>query len=124
MEVIFALLVGALYAAGFYLLLRRSPVRLIVGLAFLSHAAHLLIFASAGLERGGAPLVAEGAAALTPPHADPLPQALVLTAIVISFAILAFALVLFGRTVDALGSEADASDDMDQLTASAQGEEE
>jgi multicomponent Na+:H+ antiporter subunit C len=111
MEGVYALVVGGLYAAGFYLLLRRSPVRVIVGLAFLSHAAHLLIFVSAGLTRGRPPLVAEGATAPAAPFADPLPQALVLTAIVISFALLAFALVLFYRT-----HQEARSDDLDRVT--------
>ena len=103
MEWILALVVGALYAAGFYLVLRRSAVRLVLGLVFLGHATHLLIFTAGGLVRGRAPLVPEGTAALALPYADPLPQALVLTALVISFAILAFALVLFLRSHQEVG---------------------
>lgn len=110
METVYALLIGVLYAAGFYLVLRRNPVRVILGLAFLSHAANLLIFVGAGLTRGKAPLVPEGTETLPPPYADPLPQALVLTAIVISFAVLAFALVLFYRVHAAVGH-----DDLDAI---------
>lgn len=110
MEAVLAVVIGALYAAGFYLILRRTPVKVILGLAFLSHGSHLLLFVSAGLTRGRPPLVAEGAAALAAPYADPLPQALVLTALVISFAITAFALVLFYRTHETVGH-----DDLDRI---------
>lgn len=114
MEALFALVVGVLYAVGFYLMLRRSPVRLIIGLAMLSHGAHLLIFTGAGLTRGRPPLVAEGTTSLVAPYADPLPQALVLTAIVISFALMAFALVLFGRAAATV--RAVERDDLDRMT--------
>jgi hypothetical protein len=70
------------------MMLRRSIVKLMIGLMLLSNAANLLIFTAAGLTRGVPPLVPEG---LTRPDglsADPLPQALVLTAIVISFGVL------------------------------------
>ncbi len=110
MHVLFAVVIGALYAAGFYLILRRTPVRVILGLIFLGHAAHLLLFVSARLTRGRPPLIPEGAEALTLPYADPLPQALVLTALVIGFAIIAFAVVLFYRAHDAVGH-----DDLDRL---------
>jgi len=91
---ILAATVGAVYAAALYLMLRGSLVRLLLGLALVSHGAHLLVFTAGGLVRAGAPLVAEGATAPPPGTADPLPQALVLTAIVIAFAVLAFTLVL------------------------------
>ncbi|MDR7522053.1 MAG: NADH-quinone oxidoreductase subunit K [Armatimonadota bacterium] len=83
-----ALLVGVLVATGLYLLLGRSLLRQIIGLALLSHAANIMLLLSAGL-RGGVPVI--GASA-TP--TDPLPQALILTAIVISFGITAFLLAL------------------------------
>ncbi len=110
METILALVVGALYAAGLYLMMRRSIVKLILGLALLSHAANLLIFTAGGLVRAGTPVIPEGAAAPRAPIADPLPQALILTAIVISFAVLAFAAVLVYRAFQAVGQ-----DDLDAL---------
>ena len=94
MALLLAITVGALYACGVYLLLRRSLVKLVIGLVLLGHAANLLIMAAAGITHGRPPLVADGAAALFPPYADPLPQALVLTAIVISFAMTAVLLVV------------------------------
>lgn len=111
MELLLSLFVGVLYAAGFFLVLRRSPVRMILGLALLGHAANVLIFVAANPGRISAPLIPEGALAPTGPVADPLPQALVLTAIVIGFAVLAFALVLLERAHQVLGSE-----DLDELT--------
>lgn len=97
MEALMALLVGCLYAAGFYMLVRRSILKLLMGITLLSHASHLLIFASAGLVRAKPPLLAEGTRQMQPPFADPLPQALVLTAIVISFGLLAFGLAVAVR---------------------------
>lgn len=110
MNLILPMVVGVLFGAGVYLMTRRSIVRLAVGLALLSHAANLLVFVSGGLVRGRPPIVPEGAAAPAPGHADPLPQALVLTAIVIGFATLAFFLVLIHRTY-----EAAATDDLDRM---------
>ena len=110
MTVLLALAIGALYACGIYLMLRRSLVKLLLGLVLLSHAANLLIFTAGGLHRGAAPIVRVGEEALTPPHADPLPQALVLTAIVISFGVLAFALALFRRVHQSIGA-----DDVDRM---------
>ncbi|TVQ61890.1 MAG: Na+/H+ antiporter subunit C [Phycisphaerales bacterium] len=112
MEVLLAILIGGLYASGLYLMMRRSIVKLIVGLAILGHAANLLVFTAAGLTRAQAPLVAPGEDAPPPLHADPLPQALVLTAIVISFAVLAFTMVLFKRAYQTVGE-----DDLDQMKA-------
>jgi multicomponent Na+:H+ antiporter subunit C len=104
MEALLAVVVAGLYAAGFYLLLRRSLVKVVLGLALLGHGANLLIFTAAGIVRGGAPLVPpDGHAGHT--FADPLPQALILTAIVIGFGVLAFALVLFRRVWQNTGSE-------------------
>ena len=107
-----AFVIGGLYAAGLYMMLRRSIVKLIIGLVLLSHAANLLIFTAGGLTRGQPPLIAAGETSLTAPFADPIPQALVLTAIVISFGILAFALVLVHRTYQTTGT-----DDLDELKA-------
>jgi multicomponent Na+:H+ antiporter subunit C len=100
-EVLAAIVVGGLFGAGIYLLLSRSPARLIIGLVLLSNAINLLIFVAAGLIRGKPPLIPTGTLRAIEATADPLPQALILTAIVISFisfGVLAFALVLFSRT--------------------------
>jgi multicomponent Na+:H+ antiporter subunit C len=104
-EVLLAVVVGGLYAAGIYLMLRRSIIKVIFGLALLGHAANLLIFTSAGLTRGRAPLVPIGGSVAPAEIADPLPQALILTAIVISFGVVAFAMVLFRRGWEAAGTD-------------------
>jgi multicomponent Na+:H+ antiporter subunit C len=103
MEILLALVVGGLYTAGVYLLLQPSPVKLIIGLGILTNAVNLLIFTAAGLTRGHPPLIEEGLTRPIGPIADPLPQALVLTAIVIAFGVLAFTLVLFGRAAEIAG---------------------
>jgi multicomponent Na+:H+ antiporter subunit C len=110
MEFILAIVVGALYATGIYLMLRRSIVKLIIGLAIIGHAANLLVFTAAGLTREQAPLVQIGETAPPEGYADPLPQALILTAIVISFAVTAFASVLFKRAYQTVGT-----DDLDEM---------
>lgn len=115
MEFLLAIVIGGLYAAGFYLLMRRSMVKLIIGLVLLGHAANLVIFTLGGLVRGQASLIGDGQQVLTAPFADPVPQALVLTAIVIGFSLQAFALVLFKRTYAAVGT-----DDLDTLRATEQ----
>jgi multicomponent Na+:H+ antiporter subunit C len=94
MEIILAFIIGGLYAAGIYMMLRRSLVKLLIGLALLSHAANLLIFTAARLTRSESPVIPMDAQVLSNPSADPLPQALILTAIVISFGVTAFALAL------------------------------
>ncbi|MCG3175720.1 MAG: Na(+)/H(+) antiporter subunit C [Candidatus Omnitrophica bacterium] len=103
--------IGVLYATGFYLMMRRSIVRMIMGLVLLSHGTNLLIFVSGGL-RDVVPIIEVGARAPSRPTADPLAQAMILTAIVISFAVLAFALVLAYRSYENIGS-----DDVDELRA-------
>lgn len=110
MEILMALVIGALYAAALYLMMRRSIVKLIMGLALLSHAAHLLILTAGGLNPRVPPLIAPDAYALPADAADPLPQALILTAIVISFGVQAFALVLVKRVYQMIGT-----DDMDAI---------
>ncbi len=110
MTLLLALAIGALYAGGLYMMLRRSLVKLIIGLALLSHAANLLIFTVNGLTRGKPPLLPEGGAMPAGPVADPLPQALILTAIVIGFGVLAFAVVLLHRAYALAGA-----DDLDRI---------
>jgi multicomponent Na+:H+ antiporter subunit C len=108
--IVLAFVIGGLYAVGVYLMLRRNLAKLILGLAILTNAANLLIFTVSGLTRARSPLVPEGASQPTGPIADPLPQALILTAIVIGFGVLAFAMVLAYRAFQAVGS-----DDLDDM---------
>lgn len=105
MEGLLALASGVLYAAGTYLMLRRRLAQLIIGLGLLSNGTNLLIFTAGGLTRARPPVVAAGAAALEPPYADPVPQALVLTAIVIGFGLTAFSLVLAHRVHVTVGTD-------------------
>jgi multicomponent Na+:H+ antiporter subunit C len=146
-----ACVIGVLFASGVYMLLRRSFVKLIIGLGLIGHGANLLIITSAGIQRdavaadgtpvvaprgmpplieredaqgydrakgtgGGAYEVANANPAsdgeLDATAADPLPPALILTAIVISFAIVSYTIVLVKRTYQAVGT-----DDMNQMTA-------
>lgn len=111
MEAVLAVTVGWLYACGLYLLLRRTLAQVVIGLALLTNGTNLLIFTTGGLVRGKPPLVGEGESALAVGSADPLPQALILTAIVIGFGLQAFAMVLAYRVYRSVGS-----DDIDALT--------
>lgn len=110
MELILAITAGTLYGAGFYLMLRRRLAQLIVGLGLLSNGTNLLIFTSGGLTRARAPIIPEGQQTMTSAFADPVPQALVLTAIVIGFGVLSFLLVLAHRVHAITGS-----DDIDEI---------
>lgn len=110
MEPIMAIAIGLLYAAAIFLMLRRSIVKLVIGLMLLSNAANLLIFTSAGMTRGAPPLIPEGMLGPAGPVADPLPQAVVLTAIVIAFGVLAFAVVLIRRAYEIVKA-----DDLDKM---------
>lgn len=110
MTVLLALLVGLLVGMGVYLMLQGSLARFLLGLALLSNAANLVVFLSPGLVRGGSPVIPAGILVLEPPYADPLPQAMILTAIVIGLGVLAFAVVLAYRVHQVLGT-----DDLDEL---------
>lgn len=105
MEALLALASGVLYASAIYLMLRRRLAQLIIGLGLLSNGTNLLIFTAGGLTRSRAPVVPEGSTELLPPYADPIPQALVLTAIVIGFGLLAFSLVLAHRVHESVGTD-------------------
>ena len=94
METFMILIAGALFTVGTYLLLSKNLLRMILGTALFTHASHLMLMAVSGLKKGAAPLLNEEAARFT----DPLPQALILTSIVINFALTAFVLVLGYRT--------------------------
>jgi multicomponent Na+:H+ antiporter subunit C len=104
MELVISLLVGILVAASVWLMLARNVVRFLFGLVLISNAANLVIFAAGGLTLGAPPLIPEGADAPAALVANALPQALVLTAIVIGFGLFAFALALVFRAYTALGT--------------------
>ncbi|MEZ4613511.1 MAG: Na+/H+ antiporter subunit C [Caldilineaceae bacterium] len=103
-----ALVVGCLMGTGTYLILRRGQIRLILGLGLFSHAINLLLFGTGPLTRGQPPVIADKANYLdsVAQMADPLPQALILTAIVISFGMTAFIVVLVSRRDALTGSDA------------------
>lgn len=109
MEHEIAVLAGILFAAAVYLLLSRSLIRMLLGLTLLGNAVNLLIFIGGRLTRAIPPIVVEGEVPL-PGSANPLPQALVLTAIVIGFAMFVFLLVLAYRAYETL--EVDDTDEM------------
>jgi multicomponent Na+:H+ antiporter subunit C len=104
MTIVLALLVGVLFAASVYLMLSRTLVRYLFGLVLMGNAANLLIFAVGGLSLGEPAIIPSGLSAPNEPIANPLPQALILTAIVISFGLLAFAMVLAFRANEELGT--------------------
>lgn len=97
MEQVTAIVCGALLASSFYLLMRRSLLRFVIGLILMSNAVNLTIFTMGRLTRAQPPVIPKGAKVPPEPFANPLPQALILTAIVISFGLLAFTLVLVYR---------------------------
>ena len=93
-EIIVSLGIGALAGSGVWLVLRPRTFQVAIGMALLSYAVNLFIFAMGRLRSGAAPIVTAGTAADPSMYADPIPQALVLTAIVISFATTALLLVV------------------------------
>lgn len=110
MKILLALVIGALFAGGLYMVMRRSLVKLAIGLALIGYAINLLIFTAGGLVRAAPPLIPPDAERVAGPVADPLPQALILTAIVIGFGVQAFTLVLAKRVYRAVGT-----DDLDAI---------
>lgn len=109
MDVLLAILVGVLYTAGVYMLLRRSILKFIIGIIFLSNATNLLVFLAAGLVPGK-PAFIDPSGTVPGGLSDPLPQALVLTAVVIGLGIVVYLLAVKYR----LFSETQ-TDDLDQL---------
>lgn len=106
MNLLLAITIGVLYGTAIYLMLRRSIVKLLIGLSVLAHAGNLLVFTAGGLtERGAAPLIGPDEKYLSGSFQDPIPQALVLTAIVIGFGVLAFALTLFKQAYNETGTD-------------------
>ncbi len=112
MEILLVIIIGLLYAAGIYMILRRSLVKLIIGLILLGNGANLLIFLLGRVVKGHPPIIGAAEKALADVYADPLPQALILTAIVISFGLQAFAIILVKRAYKVVKT-----DDLDEMNA-------
>jgi len=110
MELLLIFLIGVLYAAGVYLILRRSMVRLLLGIMLLGNGTNILIFLLGNITKGKPPIIEANLKVLADIYADPVPQALILTAIVISFGLTSFAIVLLKRVYALLGT-----DDLDNL---------
>lgn len=104
MEQLLAISIGVLVAGSVYLMLARDLLRFLFGLILMSNAANLTIFVAGRLTPGAPPLVPDGVDAPVGLVANALPQALVLTAIVIGFGLFAFALVLTLRAYQSLGT--------------------
>jgi multisubunit Na+/H+ antiporter MnhC subunit len=100
MEACLAMLVGLMTASALYLMLSASLLRFVFGFMLLGNAVNLTVFAAGRLEHTAPPLIPDGGTTLSGPAANALPQALVLTAIVIGFAMVTFLLVLLLRTCD------------------------
>ncbi len=105
MEPIVAAVAAAYFLGAVFLLTSTNLIRILLGIALLGNAANLTIFTAGRLTREVPPIIPEGALAPLGQTANPLPQALILTAIVISFALFAFILVLVYRAYQELGSE-------------------
>lgn len=105
MNVILALVIGVVFAAGVHCLLQRSLMRLVVGVILLGQGANLAVFCAGGLVVGRPALIAPDASALPVGAADPLPQALVLTAIVIGFGLTVFTVTLLHRARETNGTD-------------------
>lgn len=95
-DVTMALVVGTLFAIGFYLMLQRSLMRIVLGFVLLGHGTNLLLLVAGGTP--GRPPVLEDGSAVPGRMADPLPQAMALTAIVITFGLTAFLMALAYRS--------------------------
>ncbi len=106
MEFLMSILIGVLFTAAVYLILSRTLIKVVLGTGLLSHGVHLLVLTMGGLDGPAPPVVAEGVTN----YADPLPQALILTAIVISFGVTALTLVFAYRMYAVHGTG-----DMNQL---------
>ncbi len=110
MEILMAFVIGVLYTAGIYLILRKNILKLVIGLSLLSHGANLLLITMGHLKRGNPAIIGNGAGII---YNDPLPPALILTAIVIGFGVTAFTLVLVYRAYQE--TDCDNLDDMGRI---------
>lgn len=112
---ILAIVTGVLFGAGVYCILRRSLMKMMMGIILIGQAANLLVFTASGVTKAK-PVFALAKEGVPPAgSADPVPQALVLTAIVISFGLVVFSLALLTRAYRALQS-----DDLNQFSQSDQ----
>ena len=110
MEFLWCLVVGVMTACGVFLMLERHIVRFLFGMILVSSAINLAIFVAGRLTRGNPPLFASDALLPAAGYANPVPQALILTAIVIGFGLLLFTLLLAYRAIKELGTA-----DMDKM---------
>ncbi|MCZ7479162.1 Na+/H+ antiporter subunit C [Rhizobium rhizogenes] len=118
MEAVFSILVGIFFSVAIYLMLSRHSIRMLLGIAILGNAVNLLLFTAGRLTREVPPIIPAGMDTLPAGAANPLPQALILTAIVISFSFFCFLLVLTWRAFQELQT-----DDTDEMrTAEPAGE--
>lgn len=111
MEILFGVLAGVLMASGVWLILSRDLLRFLFGLVLISNVANLVIFASGGVTEGQPPLI--GKSGMVEGVANSLPQALVLTAIVIGFGLVSFTLTLAWRAWQSVGTT-----DLDEMRLS------
>src|SRR6056297_1296217 len=109
MEIILSILIGALFMAGVYMILRRSILKFVIGIILISNATNILVFLASGpLE--DKPVFVEEGVMNAENFADPIPQALLLTAVVIGLGIVGFTLALKLKFFETSGS-----DDMDEI---------
>lgn len=111
MEIIMSIVIGVCYSSAVFLLLQQRLLQIVLGIALLGHSTNLLIFVAAGLHGNSVPIIPNAAEVLPATAVDPLPQALILTAIVIGLALFGFSLALAYRCVAVLGH-----DNIDQIT--------
>ncbi|KKM10827.1 monovalent cation/H+ antiporter subunit C [Clostridiales bacterium PH28_bin88] len=102
MELLMSVVIGLMFAVSIYLMLSRNMLRVILGTALISHAINLMLMTVGLLKRGAAPFLGEEHVGAI---VDPIPQALILTAIVIGFGVTAFLLVMAYRGYQELGSD-------------------
>jgi multicomponent Na+:H+ antiporter subunit C len=110
MEAVLSIVVGIFFSVAIYLMLSRYSIRILLGVAVLGNAVNLLLFTSGRLTREVPPIIGAGMDTLPAGTANPLPQALILTAIVISFSFFCFLLVLTWRAFQELKT-----DDTDEM---------
>lgn len=102
MELLVSIVIGVLFAVGMYLVLSRTLLRIVIGTCLLSHGTLLMLITMGKLKTGVGPILT-GQTGIS--YIDPLPQALILTAIVIGFGVTAFIIVLSYRTYQTLNSD-------------------
>jgi len=101
LETLMIILTGVFVTVATYLVLSRSLIRVIIGTSIFTHAVHILILTMGGLKTGGAPVLSEGVGV----YVDALPQALILTSIVINFGVTALFLVIAYQTYQEIGTD-------------------